>query len=226
MLAEQIVIEGLKEEIRALTIQSGAFGLSPFSRSTRSPTTRSADALDLTCSLRAVQRNHKLVRFKHRESKADREFEALEERERLAVAKVRLVRFSHSRTTEALRPDCLLMLSFPFTCTYQLGKVRESSARGLEHQAQAELQALEEQLTRQVEETKRVELALRQRDKDERRAQAALREEVQEREEEILRQVEETKRVEQALRLREKELYSLKVRPARSPLRPPHLTKC
>lgn len=82
---------------------------------------------------------------------------------------------------------------------------------------------MEEQLTRQVEETKRVELALRQRDKDERRAQAALREEVQEREEEILRQVEETKRVEQALRLREKEVYSLKVRPAPSPLRPPRL---
>lgn len=109
LLAEQIVIEGLKEEIRALTIQSGASCLLPFSRSTRSPTTRSADALDLTRSLRAVQRNHKLVRFKHRESKADREFEALEERERLAVAKVRPVRFSHSRTTEPLRPDCLLI---------------------------------------------------------------------------------------------------------------------
>lgn len=34
-------------------------------------------------------RNHKLVRFKHREARADRQFDALEERERAATAKVR-----------------------------------------------------------------------------------------------------------------------------------------
>jgi hypothetical protein len=34
-------------------------------------------------------RNHKLVRFKHREARSDRQFDALEERERLATSKVR-----------------------------------------------------------------------------------------------------------------------------------------
>lgn len=34
-------------------------------------------------------RNHKLVRFKHREARSDRQFDALEERERLASTKVR-----------------------------------------------------------------------------------------------------------------------------------------
>lgn len=34
-------------------------------------------------------RNHKLVRFKHREARSDRQFDALEERERSASIKVR-----------------------------------------------------------------------------------------------------------------------------------------
>lgn len=71
-------------------------------------------------------------------------------------------------------------------------------------------------MTRQVEETQRVEGLFKARERawreEDRERERRGREGVEEVEQEVERQVEETKRVEAALRLREKEVRDLKVR--------------